>query len=182
MLLILAAIGTGYWVIGKRAQVQRQRALCASHLSQLGKAISTFADSGENLGRVPMTLRALHPAYIQDPRLFSCPSWSAESQASSPASAQSGDYLYFPNHTKSQGAAPLALCPHCGAGLGFNVLQGDGHVEWFATTPDQLETKLVKMGVPLRIERGMSAAEIQDVQTWRARLNLPPADPPEPLE
>jgi prepilin-type N-terminal cleavage/methylation domain-containing protein len=141
-----------------RARESARRTSCAANLSQIGKALYMYADSPSNTmfatngpagsprnGEPMASLNLLYNAYIQDPRVFSCPS-----KPVSPAALQKivafppgGDMLssygYDPGHgvfdtqaaimADKIGAAGANSDNH-GLNSGQNMLIGSGTVEF----------------------------------------------------
>jgi len=141
-----------------RARESARRTSCAANLSQIGKALYLYADtpanvmfatdgpSGDPRNGDPMkSLNLLYQAYIQDPRVFSCPSKPVPPAALQkivsfpPGGDMLSSYGYDPGHGVYDIQAALmadkigsggANSDNHGLGAGQNILIGSGTVEF----------------------------------------------------
>ncbi len=147
-----------------KARENARRTSCKSNLSQIGKACLMYSDVPTNLGRFPdsldgnamYSLNLLFDEYIQDGRVFSCPSKqtpvtglakTSDPGGFTPNLAGAGGapgcgYGYDIGHTVTHGVAGIAADFSAGAdgtkasnsknhaGDGQNMLLGAGSVEW----------------------------------------------------
>jgi len=141
-----------------RAREGARRTSCASNLSQMGKAMMMYGDSAPNKGSFPVkgttagvvSLGLLYDqGFIQDPRVFSCPSKSTTitpgggTLALSSANTNYGyDNTHQPTHGVagtvsdraggSDGTTNAQNSTNHGSGTtsGENLLVGGGTVEW----------------------------------------------------
>jgi len=162
-----------------RARESARRTSCASNLNQIAKAMYMYADVPANgvfptqdTTGVPMadasepmkSLNLLYKAYIQDPRVFSCPSKPVASsklqeiQQYVAGTAWSTcnmtdlycSYGYDPGHSSNdavaaiaadkKGTSPNGVSDNHGVGLGGNVLIGAGTIEYRDSKVNMLGT------------------------------------------
>jgi prepilin-type processing-associated H-X9-DG protein len=105
-----------------RVRESARRASCKSNLRQIGLACHMWAD--DNNEKFPPDLKSLVPNYVDNPRIYKCPS----------DRSGSGSYTYLPGRDAAMpGDFFLAhdkdMTNHQGGG--FNVLFCDAHVEWY---------------------------------------------------
>ncbi|MHC4916193.1 MAG: DUF1559 family PulG-like putative transporter [Planctomycetota bacterium] len=108
----------------KRTRENARRATCKSNLRQIGLGCHMYAD--DNGEQFPPDLGSLTPMYIDNPKVFWCPSCGEYSGGGV-------SYKYLPGrHAALPGDFVLAYDADSGnhSGDGFNVLYCDAHVEW----------------------------------------------------
>jgi prepilin-type processing-associated H-X9-DG protein len=120
-------------VPGSCPQEPRRQFLCVCRLRQIGLAIKLYAqDHGEAF---PPDLGVLYPEYVDNPKVFSCPSNPGEWQRiedTGEARPEWTSYVYVAGLTDADPAeCVLAYCRPGNHGEdGLNVLFLDTHVEW----------------------------------------------------
>ncbi|MCY3019241.1 MAG: prepilin-type N-terminal cleavage/methylation domain-containing protein [Planctomycetota bacterium] len=155
-----------------------RRSVCAGNLSQIAKAMYMYADVPANNGFFPttgtkadpfadnnpmLTWNLLYKGYIQDPRVFSCPSspvWLGDLQKITPTVNErlpaQGEFLtpsrcsygYDPGHSANDGVTALAAdkkgagknSDNHGSNAGQNVLLGAGTIEFRDSTVNKLDS------------------------------------------
>ena len=131
VILVLVAGGALFALGVSRAQTRARKAVCKSHLRQIGLACHMYAD--DNNEKFPPDLAALQPAYVDNPKVLSCPA---------NASAR---YVYLPGR-RSTTSGDFVLAyegPANHGGSGFNVLYCDAHVEWWPAARREAFEKLL---------------------------------------
>ncbi|MCZ7649113.1 MAG: hypothetical protein M5U26_28305 [Planctomycetota bacterium] len=130
---LIALVLAGLYFSGftRHTKFDARKRQCASNLSQIGKALSIYADIGEHMGRFPPKLSDLYPGIVTDPRVFLCPNCAKGQEGAAEGPVPRIDFVYRPGHTESHTTEPIAYCVHCGRGEGGNVLMGDERVEWY---------------------------------------------------
>lgn len=159
----MAGLAAFLFVLNKSNRGPARRTACKSNLSQIGKACGMYAEVPSNLGLFPdygdgnpmSAMNLLYDGYIDDPRVFSCPSRQISTlglnRATDPGFVSNlGDqngkpgcsYGYDPGHTDTHGMAGIAADVSEGRsptkksnsrnhmGHGQNLLIGAGSVEW----------------------------------------------------
>lgn len=165
LLVVIAIIGilAGILlpVLGK-ARESARKTQCASNLKQIGLALNMFAndqsDAFPNAGTGVTSLGELYNRYVNDIKIFRCPSDSDVSESANLGIISTGvgtptvantiftssvcSYGYDDRHTSADNpGVALAADESTGTSLsdnhnqtGQNVLYLDGHVEWKGTT------------------------------------------------
>jgi prepilin-type processing-associated H-X9-DG protein len=129
-----------------RVRESARRATCKSNLRQIGLACHMYAD--DNNEQFPPDLASLYPTYVDNPKIYLCPSTPEYRQGA--AAAQNGaasSYEYLPGRDAAlPGDFVLALGnPGNHRGQGFNVLFVDAHVEWRrATSLGELRSQIAE--------------------------------------
>jgi len=108
-----------------RSREQGRRTSCMNNLKQIGLAIAMYRlDNNENF---PSSLDDLSTNYIDNVKVFVCPSVGG----AAPASPAAGDYTYIaPASNNPASTEPLVEDNAGNHSGGKNVLIVDGHVEW----------------------------------------------------
>lgn len=108
---------------------------CKSSLRQIGLGCVMYAE--DHGGKFPPDLRTLVPDYIDNPRVFSCPSNPSEWRDFLPGgwvTEASSSYVYLPGRTAEMSGDTILAYDrqenHSHAGR--NVLFVDAHVEWWS--------------------------------------------------
>ena len=116
--MLLPAIG--------QARERARRADCSNNLRQIGIALHNYATDHNE--RFPASLDPLYPNYIDDLKVFACPS----SGNDTPSAPGGGDYLYHAGFTEAAASTEPLLEDNDGnhKQAGKNVLYVGGHVEW----------------------------------------------------
>ena len=116
--MLLPAIG--------QARERARRADCSNNLRQIGIALHNYATDHNE--RFPTNLNVLYPNYIDDLKVFACPS----SGNDTPSAPDGGDYLYYAGFTEAAASTEPLLEDKEGnhKQAGKNVLYVGGHVEW----------------------------------------------------
>jgi len=112
-----------------RVRESARRATCKSNLRQIGLACHMWAD--DNNEKFPPDFASLVPTYIDNPKVFGCP--SVRGSGGVAAGPDDSDYTYVPGRDAAlPGDFILAYDKHTDnhRGDGFNVLYCDAHVEW----------------------------------------------------
>ncbi len=110
-----------------------RRACCRSNVRQIALACMLYAE--DNAGAFPQRLAQLYPAYVDDARLFSCPT-SPSTYAdfkSGRVTPASSSYALVPGLTDDMPGGLVLIHENSIAnhgGDGGNVGFVDGHVEW----------------------------------------------------
>ena len=161
-----------------RARESARRTSCASNLNQIAKAMYMYADVPANgifpsqsagaigtdlPGKPICALNLLYKAYIQDIRVFSCPSkpispgrlmaikeYKAGDAWPEDMTKDDCSYEYDPGHSPNDAVAAIAadkkgvttrgVSDNHGSGLGGNVLIGAGTIEYRDTKVNLLGT------------------------------------------
>jgi prepilin-type processing-associated H-X9-DG protein len=175
VILLVVLVGITFGVLGLipaavgRVREPARRATCKSNLRCLGLACHMYADDSDGEFPTaedwPSSIRLLWPAYVDNPKLFQCPSGArvAYRQFKDGAvHAGCSSYVYvpglradFPEHFV---LAYEKLDNHRNKGTyenGWNVLYADAHVEWW--TDYELEFQ------------EMLKAQREAVKKWRAQ-------------
>ncbi len=118
-----------------RVRESARRASCKSNLRQIGLGIHMWADDNDE--KFPPDLKSLYPDYVDNPRVFSCPSSRSTYRdfESGNVTASSSSYAYLPGREAVfPGSFVLAYDKSADnhSGDGFNVLYCDAHVEWWS--------------------------------------------------
>ena len=118
--MLLPAIG--------QARERARRADCGNNLRQIGIALHNYAT--DHRERFSADLDALYPRYVDDLKVFSCPS----SGNDTPAAASEGDYFYYAGFTEAAASTEIILEDNAGnhGDAGKNVLYVGGNIEWIA--------------------------------------------------
>ncbi len=120
-----------------RVRESARRATCKSNLRQIGLGGHMWAD--DNNEKFPPDFRSLMPNYIDNPKVFSCPSSPSSYQdfVAGTVTEASSSYAYLPGREAYlPGDFVLAYDKNVDnhGGAGFNVLFCDAHVEWRRAT------------------------------------------------
>jgi hypothetical protein len=171
MIVVLGLVGILAMLIvlmGARSKAEALRKSCESNLTQVGKAMSMYADSPAH-GSFPnyaenkeepftadplLSWGLLYNKYVADPRVFSCPSnpmppitvstWSPAGNR--PPNPVRATYAYDPGHSPSDALTAVAAdmkgagegSDNHGSGAGQNVLRANGVVGFQETVVNPL--------------------------------------------
>jgi prepilin-type processing-associated H-X9-DG protein len=121
----------------QRVRESARRASCKSNLRQIGLAAHMWADDNDE--KFPPDLKSLYPDYVDNAKIYSCPSSRSTYRdfESGNVTARSSSYAYLPGRAVVfPGTFVLAYDKSADNhnGGGFNVLYCDAHVEWWRAT------------------------------------------------
>ena len=187
LLVLIALIGILVVALLPAMQMVREnarRANCKSNLRQIGLALHIYADDSDEVfaktaadawGTFPGTqttpgflaLKLLYPKYVDNAKLFKCPSGSQAYDGFTTTSGTGmGGYGYDPRHRAAHaGGVVMAADAEDGTsntsknhqGQGINALFVDAHVAWIQTPSTTSDT--------------MSADTLVDTNIWEANAS-----------
>ncbi len=145
IVVLLALFDVPHLVFGcSRNRESARRAHCANNLRQIAVGCAMYAQ--ENDGHLPSRLEQLYPEYVDQPKIFSCPSSPSNYQdfEKGTVTKKSSSYVLVPEFKETMpGSTILAYDKsaenHSGAGR--NVAFVDAHVEWMRESAFQAALK-----------------------------------------
>ncbi|MHC4914509.1 MAG: hypothetical protein ACYTGB_03375 [Planctomycetota bacterium] len=148
-----------------RSRAPARRAYCKSNVRQLALACMIYAE--DNNGAFPQKLAQLYPTYIDNAKVFSCPSCPSTYRdfQSGAVTAASSSYVLVPGMRDDMRAQFILIHEKATAnhgGDGGNVGFVDGHVEWHRT--GAFEQNIKAQGAALKKWRaaGSKPADLND--------------------
>ncbi len=174
---LLAGLLVIFAPTGGRVRESARRATCKCNLRQIGLACHMYADDGDQC--FPPSFKDLFPDYIDNARIFACPSGSAtwRDYKTGEVTGKSSDYAYVPGlRADMPGEFILAyeksLDNHHRDGnpRGRNVLYADAHVDWWPAKEEaEFQARLVEQREALAGWR-RAGARAEDIPRYLGRV------------
>jgi len=145
--LVVAGVAAmlGSAAIGVRwVRENARRANCKQTLRSIGLCCHIYADDNDD--EFPENLQQFYPNYVDNAKLFSCPSHPSSYQdfASGKVTERSSSYVLLPGRCAEMPGAFFLIYekPENHRWCGFHVVYTDAHVEWW---PAKREAEFQKL-------------------------------------